>query len=455
MSKILYIPVVRRLFDAPAADQIFTQMVALLKPYDALVPAHNLGTPEEMGDYLASVNHETVSGIIFHNTSFTGAEFIEVIHRYFPTTPILLVASKEPEIGTGNRLHLNGGVGLISTANSLAHVKQPYDYILGDPSEAAVQAKVASFAEAVTLQAKLATLKIGVVGTFPPGFAFAGTDEAKLTATFGTKLLHYEVSTAFQAAEALPAQAYAAELAYGEAHIKHLDPAAPETIKYVQFVTLMKQWAKRDGFAALASRCWPDFFDDYKAAPGAVWSQLCDEGLPTAMECDIHGALGSYILQAAAEQASGQTDFTPTAATYMGDVSTVDTSDNSISMWHDYGAFAMANPKYGVENGVHMNRKIPVSPQFVLKPGPVTLLRVHQTPTNDYEFVVVRGTALDVPLQWEGVSARIQLASPAPDFFDAIVKNGWEQHYSVVYGDVLDRVSALGRVLGIPVHAFA
>ncbi len=443
MANLLYIPVERRLFDAAAADQIYDEMLTVLAPYHATVPAHNLGTPEEMGDYLTSVNQQDFAGIIFHNTSFTGAEFIEQIADRFPSTPILLVASREPSIG--GWLRLNGGTGLISTANSLMRRQHAYSYVYGDPNEAAVQTAIKNFSQAVTLKAKLAKLKIGVVGTYPLGFAFAGVDEAALQETFGTKLLHYEVDTAFADATALPETDYQVELDYAQAHMRHLDPELPETIKYVKFVTLMHQWQQRDGFKALASRCWPDFFDKYAAAPGAVWSQLCDEGLPTAMECDIHGALAMYILQ---QMQSSD------APVYMGDISSFDTSDNTISVWHDYGPFAMANPKYGVETSVHPNRKMPVSPQFVLKPGRVTLLRVHVNAAGKYELVALSGAAQDAPAQFDGVSGRIKLDAPVAHVFDDIVSHGYEQHYALIYGDFAAEIKTLGALLQLPTHIY-
>ncbi|MFD0896459.1 hypothetical protein [Loigolactobacillus binensis] len=443
MANLLYIPVERRLFDAAAADNIYTQMLKVLQPYHVTVPEHNLGTPEEMGNFMTRVNQQHFDGIIFHNTSFTGAEFIEQIADYFPTTPILLIASREPSIG--GWLRLNGATGLISTANSLMRRHHPYSYIYGDPDETKVQYKVKDFCQSVSLKAKLAQLKIGVVGTYPVGFAFAGANEAALKRTFGTELLHYEVDTAFADATALPETAYAGELAYAQAHMRHLDPELPETIKYVKFVALMRQWRQRDGFNALASRCWPDFFDKYAAAPGAVWSQLCDEGLPTAMECDIHGALAMYILQ----QMAG-TD-TPV---YLGDISSFEPSDNTISVWHDYGPFALANPKYGVETSVHPNRKMLVSPQFVLKPGRVTLLRVHVNAAGAYELVTLGGTAQDAPAQFDGVSGRIRLDTPVAKVFDDIVRNGYEQHYALVYGDFTATVAQLGALLQLPIHTY-
>lgn len=202
----------------------------------------------------------------------------------------------------------------------------------------------------------------------------------------------------------------------------------------------MHQWAQRDNWGALASRCWPDFFDKYHSAPGSVWTQLGDQKLPTAMECDIHGALSMYILQ----QMTPQQD-----ATFLGDVSSLDEGDNTITMWHDYGAYSLANPKYGVEASVHPNRKMPVSPQMVLKPGLVTILRVHYD-ADGYRFVITKGTVKDTPAQFNGVSGRIEMQQPVNELMDQFVANGYESHFALVYGDYVSQLEKLAQMLDLP-----
>ncbi|WP_225049271.1 hypothetical protein [Lacticaseibacillus kribbianus] len=444
MQKIVYVPVERRLFDAAAADAIFDQMRGQLQSLpNVMLPAHNLGTPSEMIEYLRGIPSSEVGGVIFHNTSFTGSEFIELIHQYFPSVPVLVIASREPSIG--GWLRLNGATGLISTANYLKRRHHTYDFIYGDPTEPAVQKKVAAYVRAVNTMLAIRTLTIGVVGSFPVGFDFAGADEGELATVFGTHLKHYDVDASFAAADALTPTDFADELAYAKAHIRGLDVNLPETIKFVKFVALIRQRAGADGLGALASRCWPDFFDSYHAAPGAVWSQLCDEGIPTAMECDIHGALSMAILQ----QFAGAK--TPV---YMGDISSLDSSDNTLTVWHDYGPYAMANPKYGVVASVHPNRKMPVSPQAVLKPGRVTLLRVHVNAEGAYELVVLTGEALDVPAQFNGFSGRFHMTAPVAETFNDIVRHGFEQHYALIYGDYVDDLATLATVMGLPVTMY-
>lgn len=158
------------------------------------------------------------------------------------------------------------------------------------------------------------------------------------------------------------------------------------------------------------------------------------------MECDIHGALSMYILQ----QMTSHQD-----ATFLGDVSSMDESDNTITMWHDYGAYSLANPKYGVEASVHPNRKMPVSPQMVLKPGQVTILRVHYD-SNGYRFIITKGTVQDTKAQFNGVSGRIKMQQPVNELIDQFVENGYESHFALVYGDYVRQLEKLATSLGLP-----
>lgn len=98
MSQILYLPVVRRKFDAKSAEAIMETTQKELAKYDVLGPKDALGDPTELSSYLGSINDQAISGIIFQNTTFTDAEFIQLVHRYYPTTPILLLAPREPSV---------------------------------------------------------------------------------------------------------------------------------------------------------------------------------------------------------------------------------------------------------------------------------------------------------------------------------------------------------------------
>ena len=437
MNSILYLPVVRRKFDANAADQVMADTQQQLKKVSLISPTTALGTPEELAQYLSEISGETFAGIIFQNLTFTDAEFIKLVHEYYPLLPILLLAPREPSVG--GWLRLNSLTGIMSSGNYLNSQKHQYEHIYGNVTEKNVELKINDFIKAASTKQDIANLNIGVVGTFPPGFFFSDSNAKHLKQTFGTNLVHYQIDQAFELADHLSEPEFHDELEYAKANFNNLDLNAPETYKFVRFAALMKQYSEKDNLGALASRCWPDFFDTYHSAPGAVWSQLSDQKLPTAMECDIHGALSMYILQQMT---------TTQAATFLGDFSNMDPEDNTMTTWHDYGAYSLANPRYGVEASVHPNRKVPVSPQAVLKPGEVTMLRVHYD-MDGYQLIIANGKVLDTKAQFNGFSGKVQMKAPVENLIDDFVENGYESHFALVYGNYASELSSLAKMLGI------
>ena len=48
----------------------------------------------------------------------------------------------------------------------------------------------------------------------------------------------------------------------------------------------------------------------------------------------------------------------------------------------------------------------------------------------------------------------IQTENDARNIVETAVKNGWEPHFAVAWGDIYDTVKALGNMLGIPCEEF-
>lgn len=84
---------------------------------------------------------------------------------------------------------------------------------------------------------------------------------------------------------------------------------------------------------------------------------------------------------------------------------------------------------------VHPNRKMPVSPDMVLKPGQVTMLRVHWNAKDGYSLAITSGEAEDVEPQFNGASGRIKMTEDVTDLVDQFVSHGYESHFALVYGD--------------------
>ena len=52
------------------------------------------------------------------------------------------------------------------------------------------------------------------------------------------------------------------------------------------------------------------------------------------------------------------------------------------------------------------------------------------------------------------MSTVVRTQSPARSLVESAVQNGWEPHFVVAYGDIVQALEALGRMLDIPVELF-
>lgn len=436
---IVYLPLVRPQFDAKLAEQRFTASLAALKLSipDLVSPQKPLTAPAELLAFIENLPADPTA-LIIHQLTFTGQEFSdEVVKRY--AVPTLIVAEEEPSVH--GWLHLNALTGLLSTANNLHTHGLPYQQYLGGLDTSAGTQVVQQFVSSVQAYDALQHLTLGVVSTYPLGFNFSGTQPNRLRQTFGVRLRHYSIDQAFKDAEQLAPQDYAEQLTYAQQNLKGLDPKDPRAIRMAQYLTVMHQKVDQDHLGAIASRCWPDFFDKFDSAPGGIFSQLTDQLTPVAEEGDIHGAVSMALLQALTNNQS---------PAFLGDVTRLDPEDNTVTLWHDYGAYQLCNPDYPATAGVHPNRHIGVSVDGALKPGPVTLVRVHWDGQH-YQLVTLTGKVLAAEPQFNGVSGKVQITLPVNTLLDELAQMGAESHFALIYGNYAAAITWLGRWLGVPV----
>ncbi|EOI55424.1 L-fucose/L-arabinose isomerase family protein [Enterococcus gilvus] len=438
LTKVLFLPTARLTFDVELAENIYSQSKELLLNMEGIqpiIPEGLLTDPDMLVDFI-NVHGLDADVILFQDTTFTDGEFIQNAIDLV-NVPVIIWGLKEPSIG--GRLRLNSLTGVMSTANVLHNNKRPYLYTRGNPEEKATKINLEKQINVLSAIKKVKNLTIGVIGNYPGGFFFSGANEMDLRNAFGVDLKHYELHDWFDLAKEVNEEEYQSEIDFAEKQIIGLNRTDHTVKRFAQFVKVAKDYIRNDGLSAIAMRCWPDFFVELKAAPCGAFSQLTEQGFPTACEADIHGSLSMYILQMLSKG----------NAPYMGDVVNIVPENNSIILWHcGFAPYSIANPKTGATAGVHPNRKIGLAMDFGIKPGEVTLFRVGYGPEG-YRFVITKGNALDVPNSYLGTSAEIKLDKDADEFVTYTVEQGIEPHFAMIHGDVTKELVEMARVLNI------
>jgi len=436
--KVSFFPLARTTFYMPSAEENFGKSCLLLEGMfpNLSKPTELLTTPEMLGYFADSLPQQDL--IIYQCSTFIGSEFMTELTRRFDC-PVIIWSVREPSID-GGRLKLNSLTGAFSAGNCATMQGRSFEFVFGNPDEANVEGKLRKIGAARQMVKNLKNLIVGVVGSQPAGFGFGAMDEATLSGILGTRLVHIEAAGLMNKATSLSETEIAPALDELKSRTTGFQEVPKENLeKYARLRTAYQAFVQETGAGALASRCWPDFFVGFGAPVCGVLSMLNDNGIASSCEADIGGAITMFI-------GSGFSG----GATYFGDPVAIDEECDAVVYWHcGAGASCLADKKAGAKLGVHPNRKIGPTMEFGLKSGPVTVLRLGRS-VDGYRMFILKGEALDEPQKFFGTSVTVRpQGGQAAEKITQFVKDGWEPHFVVVYGDVAEEVKMMCNFLNI------
>ncbi len=358
--------------------------------------------------------------------------------------PLLLWAV--PEARTGGRLRLNSLCGINLGAHGLTRAGQRYDYVYAAPEDGAALKKMLTLARAGRVRRLLRTARVGRFGQHPNGFEPCAYDGDALAARLGVQIVPHELAGLFADVRALDGDDTTPLLEDLGARVGGLDALDQRALAGTVGVYLaLQRLAAGEQLNGLAVRCWPEFFTDLGCAACGAMSMLTEAMTPCSCEADVNGTVTQLILQwLSGEQAFGT------------DVVGFDLARDEAVVWHcGLAPLSMADPAVQPRGTIHSNRKLPLLMEFPLKPGRVTIARLTQSGDGAYRLIVGSGEMRRAPMSFSGTSGVLRFDKPAAEVLDTIMSNGLDHHISLTYGDYVDELLALARMLELPVLRLA
>ncbi|MBR6040458.1 MAG: fucose isomerase [Clostridia bacterium] len=440
----VYVPVGVGTFHMESAEDAFARSCTALRSLDErfVCPAEKLLSIDSLHAYLEPLDPDL---IVFQNLTFANAAYMsEVLLR--TNCPVVLWTLREPVID-GGRLRLNSLTGAYSAANTLrAFNDRPFTYVFGAPEEARVQEELNAAIKAASVMHAMRDLRIAAIGHTPQGFGFGRALDTEMMNVFGAELVSIEARELIDRAKGYTDEECRPYLEKTTCATCELD-ATPEKnrLDHARLYKAYSEWVKENGVGALASRCWPDFFTAFGTPVCTVLSMLNDDGIASACEADIYGALSMWI----GMRLSG-------SPVFFGDPVSLSEDENTITYWHcGAAACSMARKDTGAVVGVHPNRKIGPAMDFGCEAfEDATVFRIGREPDGSFRFFLTEGTALDKPKQFTGTSIVIKTDSPAREIVEDSVLAGFEPHFVVIRGRHAKTLEALAAYLGFPVFRY-
>ncbi|RJX24456.1 MAG: fucose isomerase [Acholeplasma sp.] len=442
--KIMYLPIGVPTFHMPSAQAMFDQSKAILhKMTDELI------APDEMLLSIplleSFIKDKTADLVIVQNVTFANSAYMTTILKH-TEAPILHWTLREPVID-GGRLRLNSLTGAFSAGYAYKAMRDDQMFtLIGAPDEDLVQKTLQTLISAIVMKKKLRGMNLLVIGHTPEGFGFGRALDLDIASAFGVNLKTIEAREFMQEAHKLSEEAILKEKELAESKMIGLKEI--DSVNQRDFVKLFKayqDYIDKNNIHAIASRCWPDFFTEYKTPVCGVLGLLNDRKIAAACEADAYGALSMYVGQ--------ELSNTPT---YLGDPVSINEEENTITFWHcGTAACSLARLDTGATTGVHPNRKIGPTMEFGLKAQKdATLFRIGRRPDGTFRFFIASGEILDKPQQFLGTSVVVKVEQDVHPLIEDLIQDGWEPHFVVIYGDIKEELSVLGQLLKIDTYIY-
>ena len=443
--QVAYFPIGVPTFHLESANKEMQGSSELLKSIceNTAVPEELLLSLDTLDAFMEGLDPDL---LVIQNATFANAAYTKEILCRFPEVPLILWALKEPVID-GGRLRLNSLTGAYSAANTIKQYrKEPLEFILGSPSEEKVRKYLEAAVKAAELKKDLQLLKLAAIGDPPQGFGFGKADDADLMNAFGVKLQSAEARELMERASNYTDSDCEEYLKDAERRTSGLNSIPEKNRKdFARLYKAYSEYVRENNISALASRCWPDFFTEYGTPVCTVLGILNDIGIPSACEADSYGALSMYMGM-----------YLTGMPAFFGDPVSMDEAENTITLWHcGMAACSLAREDTGACIGEHCNRHIGPTLEFGCRAYPeVTVFRVGRSPEGEFRFFIATGEAIDKPKQFFGTSLSVRTNASAEAIVNTTVKEGWEPHYAVIYGNCADSLEILGHMLGLEVERF-
>lgn len=439
--EVLYCPIGVPTFHLESAQREFDASINLIRSIEpeAIVPNEMILSINLLREYLEGKNPDVV---IVQNITFANAAYATEIFKRL-NAQFVLWTLKEPVID-GGRLRLNSLTGAFSAGNAFKQMKDSsLIYMFGSPNEETIQSKLSKTIKAAKVKHDLSHMNLLMIGHTPQGFGFGRALDLDMAASFGVNVLSVESRELTQLAKKELEKDYKQAQEIAESRMKGIEKTVEKNrVDFYRLYSVYKKYIDENNVKAIASRCWPDFFTDFGTPVCGVLGMLNDDGIAASCEADAYGALSMHI----GREFSGK-------ATYFGDPVSIDETEDTITFWHcGAGACSLARKDTGAETGVHPNRKIGPTMEFGLAPSKeATVFRVGRNPNGTFRFFILEGEILDKPKQFNGTSVVVKVNQPVNNLISNMVVDGWEPHFVVVYGNVVEELEILGKILNIEI----
>jgi L-fucose isomerase-like protein len=411
----------------------------------------NLDEAEAVADYFAS---HKVNALILCPLDFGDERSAAKIAERLQV-PVLLYATKEPPAPDGPAMERTSDsyCGSLSMASALYRRKLIFHFagvfFLDEP---AFREEVKTFVAAVAVVTGMRNARIGQVGVRPATFETVGYDEAALIQKFGQNVIYAELADVVRTAEgyADDDQRVQQAIARLKASVAEVTVSEHHVVNSAKLEVALADFWTRARLSAMAVQCWPSIQAQMGISVCALYGRLTGQGMLTACETDVLGALAMLV--------SYQSAMGETVPHFIDWTIQHRENPNWLLAWHCGNApscLARDPARTALRSRNDMTGTMPIAErdpmsglaQFQIKPGRVTFCRLVEY-DNAWKMLITTGEIIPSEETLAGTWAWVQVKDHAR-LYRTLVEEGFVHHASMIHGDQTQVLILACKFLGI------
>ncbi len=309
--KIGFLPTHRGVFDAEPAIENREKIEDYLDNLDidyvnleGITEHGLLDDPEDAPAVVKRFQEEDIDAIFVAHCSFGEETAVGEVCKELDL-PVLLWGIRDESPAEDGTRHGDVQCGLFAMGKVLRRLDVSFTYLVNTEVESPVfRQGMDTFLRAVKATNSVLGARIGQVSTRPTPFASVACNEGELLERFGIHIIPTALSNITSDAMGRLEEPDVEKEMESVRERVDVQIEEEELQKIVALKLALIDWAEEQRLDAIALQCWRALQQEMDICPCFVHGELTDLGLPVACETDVHGAITSLAVQAAAGFAS-------------------------------------------------------------------------------------------------------------------------------------------------------
>ncbi|MEM3470548.1 MAG: L-fucose/L-arabinose isomerase family protein [Thermoproteota archaeon] len=455
-----FVPLHREPFDEEWARKLRSRTINVLSsleeitlvyPDEKLTKNGLVRNDEDASKTIGLFKSRGIHGLILGTMTF-GDEVAGSSIAQALCVPTLVFGTKEPPISSEGFRSSDSFCGTLSLTSGLYRRKIPFDFAgIVFPEENHFLEKVRVFARACSSVRAFLGAKVGVFGPRPERFETCTYNEVAMINKFGQRAVPYDLTGVILGLSKIPEdnQEVTRVMEQIKSYAEVTGIPVENLLKMAKLEVLLKNMAEKDGLSALGFRCWTEIQDLYGISVCHVLGRLTEQGLVSACESDVYGAL-TMLMQYWATLGKSAPHFVDWTIRHPE-------KEDLVLMWHCGNAppsLACAGCKLAVRYHSILYRAVGEdrsqgTGEFRLKPGAVTINRLVEY-DGEFKMLIVGGEIVEEGPYTRGSYSWVRIKN-LDEVYRMLVNEGFIHHASMVHGDISREIESACRFLGIKV----